>query len=235
MAATMADHVFKKQENIMSSQTNTMNETDNKSTKQPLASKQLLYSEKFSDCSLDKLKIHKQVADGRRGPEQGKQTFRVPPSSVLSQVKSFLPQLESSNLALAHRLEAGESSKVNIESVDPGSGPVIEMNLGLVEIDSDSDSDDSGISDSESESGSDSVIVLDDSCMGPVTESNIRLSKPKDSKSKGAIIEVLSSSDEASSSICQREITPKNSEESCDVDSKKTKTFSDDECDEFIT
>ncbi|XP_046340059.1 uncharacterized protein LOC124121121 [Haliotis rufescens] len=240
MAAPMADHVFPHEDKNMPSQTNIMEDTSNRNTKQSsLASKQLLYSEKFADSTLNKLKIHKQVANGRQNTEQGKQTFRLPPSSVLSQVKSFLPQLESSNLALAHRLQAGQSSEVNIETVEPGPGPLIEMNLALVEIDSDSDaSDDSGISASDSDSGSDSDVVMEDSCVGPVTESNIRLTKLKDKKSKVPIIEVLSSSDEASSSTCQREITPCFSRESCNgcVDSEReTKKCSDDKCDEVVT
>ncbi|XP_064399658.1 uncharacterized protein LOC135346089 [Halichondria panicea] len=76
------------------------------------------------------------------------QTFKVDRSSILSQVKAFLPRLEKADRELQERLQ-GEGEGLDIEGVEEGE-PCIEMDLAVVplphsdsEIESDlSDSDD---------------------------------------------------------------------------------------------
>ncbi|XP_075932242.1 NOP protein chaperone 1 [Anarhichas minor] len=118
-------------------------------------------------------------------PKAGRslQTERVPRSSVLERLQSFLPQMAEANEKLKQQMADAPAGHFDIESVG-GAESVIEMDVALVELSgSDGDSEDEEeTSDSEEES---------DSAEGSeVTEQNLVLPGDKGKKKK-ANIQVL--------------------------------------------
>ncbi|XP_044041309.1 uncharacterized protein C12orf45 homolog isoform X2 [Siniperca chuatsi] len=111
------------------------------------------------------------------------QTERVPRSSVLERLQSFLPQMAEANEKLKHQMEEAPAGSFDIESVEKAER-VIEMDIALVDLSgSDSDSkDEEETSDSEDESysGEESGI----------TEQNLKLPGDK-GKTKKANIQVI--------------------------------------------
>ncbi|XP_021174787.2 uncharacterized protein C12orf45 homolog [Fundulus heteroclitus] len=112
------------------------------------------------------------------------QTERVPRSSVLERLQSFLPQMAEANEKLKQQMEEAPEGRFDIENVDEAER-IIEMDVALVELnESDSDSeDDEETSESEGEE-SDS-----ESDVAEVTERNLKL--PGDGGKKKANIQVL--------------------------------------------
>ncbi|XP_069141557.1 NOP protein chaperone 1-like [Argopecten irradians] len=125
-----------------------------------------------------KLLVNKKVkASELDGPRK---TFRPPPSSILSDVKSFLPKLAKANEDLSTLLTKVPASMVDIESVSEDTQNVIEMNISLVpDLGSESEDSDSDAS---------------DIAFGEVTEENIKISK-MNSRITNGIIELDSAPD----------------------------------------
>lgn len=97
-------------------------------------------------------------------------TFKLPPSSILSQVKSFLPQMKMANQELQNK----PAEEIDIEHVSEDQDRFIEMNIAVVEQRSDFSDD----NDSEHCSDSDSDNSDTDECLiGKVTENNLRINK----------------------------------------------------------
>ncbi|KAG8005740.1 protein C12orf45-like protein [Nibea albiflora] len=106
------------------------------------------------------------------------QTERVPRSSVLDRLQSFLPQMADANEKLKQQMEGAPAGFFDIESVEEAQR-VIEMDVALVEL-SGSDSDDeedTSDSEDESDSGEDSEV----------TEQNLKLPGDKGKKKKANI------------------------------------------------
>ncbi|XP_041111113.1 uncharacterized protein C12orf45 homolog [Polyodon spathula] len=76
------------------------------------------------------------------------QTVKVPRSSVLDRLQSFLPQMAQANEKLKLQMEESPAGQFDIENIEGNSEKIIEMDVALVELD---DSDDSEIEESESE------------------------------------------------------------------------------------
>ncbi|XP_029020103.1 uncharacterized protein C12orf45 homolog [Betta splendens] len=111
------------------------------------------------------------------------QTERVPRSSVLERLQSFLPQMAEANEKLKQQMEEAPAGCFDIENVEEAQR-VIEMDVALVELSgSESNSEDEKDS-SDSEEDSD----LDDE--QEITEQNIKLPGDKGKKTK-AHIQVL--------------------------------------------
>uniref|UniRef100_A0A669PZ62 Uncharacterized protein n=1 Tax=Phasianus colchicus TaxID=9054 RepID=A0A669PZ62_PHACC len=120
------------------------------------------------------------------------QTVRVPRSTVLDRVQSFLPQMAHANDELKRKMVTAPAHQFDIENLDSATEKVIEMaemgqtdslNVAVVEL-SDSDTDEENVTsedDSESE---------DDSITDEVTIDNIKFPQPKGEKGK---IEILDS------------------------------------------
>ncbi|XP_017660327.1 PREDICTED: uncharacterized protein C12orf45 homolog isoform X1 [Lepidothrix coronata] len=111
------------------------------------------------------------------------QTVRMPRSSVLDRVQSFLPQMAQANDELKRKMITAPAHQFDIENLDSATEKVIEMNVAVVEL-SDSDTDEEMLTsedDSESE---------DDSVSDEVTIDNIKFPKQKGEKGK---IEILDS------------------------------------------
>ncbi|XP_047431126.1 uncharacterized protein C12orf45 homolog [Mugil cephalus] len=111
------------------------------------------------------------------------QTERVPRSSVLERLQSFLPQMAEANEKLKQQMEEAPAGHFDIESVEEEER-VIEMDVALVELSSsENDSEDDEETNSEEESDSDDDGV-------EITEENLKLPGVKGSKKK-ANIQVL--------------------------------------------
>ncbi|XP_040886549.1 uncharacterized protein C12orf45 homolog [Toxotes jaculatrix] len=119
----------------------------------------------------------------RPGAGRSLQTERVPRSSVLERLQSFLPQMAEANEKLKREMEEAPAGRFDIESVEEAQS-VIEMDVALVELSgSDSNSDyeqDSSSSEEDSESDDEQEI----------TEQNLKLPGDKGKKKK-ANIQVL--------------------------------------------
>ncbi|XP_029901624.1 NOP protein chaperone 1 [Myripristis murdjan] len=117
-------------------------------------------------------------------PKAGRslQTERVPRSSVLDRLQSFLPQMAEANEKLKQQMDELPAEHFDIESVEEAE-KVIEMDVALVEL-SGSDSD----SEEETSSSSSSSEEEEDED-GKVTEENLKL--PGDKKKRKANIQVL--------------------------------------------
>ncbi|XP_034721316.1 uncharacterized protein C12orf45 homolog isoform X2 [Etheostoma cragini] len=93
-------------------------------------------------------------------PKAGRppQTERVPRSSVLERLQTFLPQMAAANEKLQLQMADAPAGRFDIESVDEAER-VIEMDVALVELSgSDSDSEDGDrTSEEEGEEESDSI------------------------------------------------------------------------------
>ncbi|XP_062299965.1 uncharacterized protein C12orf45 homolog [Scomber scombrus] len=112
------------------------------------------------------------------------QTERVPRSSVLERLQSFLPQMAEANEKLKQQIEESPAGCFDIESVEEAER-VIEMDVALVEL-SGSDSDSEGDDDS-SESSEDS----DSDDESKITEQNLKLPGHQAKKKKKVNIQVL--------------------------------------------
>ncbi|XP_005430132.1 uncharacterized protein C12orf45 homolog [Geospiza fortis] len=112
------------------------------------------------------------------------QTVKVPRSSVLDRVQSFLPQMAQANDELKRKMVTAPAHQFDIEHLDSETEGVIEMNVAVVEL-SDSDTDEESLT-SEDDSESDE----DDSVTDEVTVDNIKFPKQKREKGK---IEILDS------------------------------------------
>ncbi|XP_033746808.1 uncharacterized protein C12orf45 homolog [Pecten maximus] len=126
----------------------------------------------------DQLLVNKKCKASRSaGPRK---TFRPPPSSILSDVKSFLPKIAKANEDLSSLLTRVPASMVDIESVSEDTQNVIEMNISLVpNLESESDDCDSDSS---------------DVAFGEVTEENLKIVKTN-CKVPNGIVELVSLSD----------------------------------------
>ncbi|XP_073336458.1 NOP protein chaperone 1 [Pagrus major] len=100
------------------------------------------------------------------------QTERVPRSSVLERLQSFLPQMAEANEKLKQQMEAAPAGCFDIENVEEAQ-KVIEMDVALVELsgsDSDSEDEEETSDSEESDSGEE------------ITEENLKLPGDKDKK-----------------------------------------------------
>ncbi|XP_057238179.1 NOP protein chaperone 1 [Malurus melanocephalus] len=111
------------------------------------------------------------------------QTVRMPRSSVLDRVQSFLPQMAQANDELKRKMVTAPAHQFDIEHLNSETEKVIEMNVAVVEL-SVSDTDEELLT-SEDDSESD-----DDSATDEVTIDNIKFPKQKGEKGK---IEILDS------------------------------------------
>ncbi|KAM3859108.1 NOP protein chaperone 1 [Diretmus argenteus] len=117
----------------------------------------------------------------KQKPGGSLQTERIPRSSVLSRLQSFLPQLADANEKLKQQMNESPASHFDIESVEEAE-KVIEMDVALVELSgSDGDSDEETSEEEESDSEEEE---------SEVTEENLKLPGDK-SKKKKANIQVL--------------------------------------------
>ncbi|XP_016137133.1 uncharacterized protein C12orf45 homolog [Sinocyclocheilus grahami] len=88
------------------------------------------------------------------------QTERVPRSSVLDRMQSFLPQIAQANESLRQQMDEAPAGFFNIESVEDAE-KIIEMDVALVELeDSDSSEEDESSSSSEEDSSEDEVQTV---------------------------------------------------------------------------
>ncbi|KAJ8373658.1 hypothetical protein SKAU_G00042380 [Synaphobranchus kaupii] len=110
------------------------------------------------------------------------QTTKVPRSSVLDRLQSFLPQMAQANQKLMEELESAPAGRFDIECVSEAE-KVIEMDVALVEL-QDSDTDEDTSSDSSSS---------DSDPDGEVTEATLKL--PGERRSGKPNIEVLGRED----------------------------------------
>ncbi|XP_052780408.1 NOP protein chaperone 1-like [Mya arenaria] len=102
--------------------------------------------------------------------EDLRKNFKAAPSSVLGQVRNFLPKLATANQELEERMKADPNFTPDIEQLDDEEDQHIEMDLALVEqaFSEDSSSDSESSEDGSEDSDKDIRI-------GPVTVHNIRL------------------------------------------------------------
>ncbi|XP_061084999.1 uncharacterized protein C12orf45 homolog [Conger conger] len=110
------------------------------------------------------------------------QTTKVPRSSVLDRLQTFLPQMARANQQLTEELESSPAGRFDIECVGEAE-KVIEMDVALVEL-RDSDTDAETSSDSSSDSDPDEE--------GNVAEAALKL--PGDGRKRKPNIEVLEDS-----------------------------------------
>ncbi|KAL2102737.1 hypothetical protein ACEWY4_001905 [Coilia grayii] len=117
---------------------------------------------KPTTCSQDLLScgngeaIHEKLLLKPKKPSRpaSLQTTRVPRSSVLDRLQSFLPQIAQANESLKQQMEAAPVEQFDIENTD-GAEKVIEMDVALFEV-NDSDSNSELSEDDSSEDSSDS-------------------------------------------------------------------------------
>ncbi|XP_051248536.1 uncharacterized protein C12orf45 homolog [Dicentrarchus labrax] len=108
------------------------------------------------------------------------QTERLPRSSVLERLQSFLPQMAEANEKLKQQMEEAPAGCFDIESVEEAER-VIEMDVALVELSGSDSEDEEETSDSEEESDSGEESEL--------TEQNLKL--PGDKGKNKANIQVV--------------------------------------------
>ncbi|XP_075907563.1 NOP protein chaperone 1 [Nelusetta ayraudi] len=114
------------------------------------------------------------------------QTQRLPRSSVLERLHSFLPQMAEANEKLRQQMQEAPDGYFDIERVEEAQ-KVIEMDVALVELgQSDSDSDEGDERDSDSEDDSDSDGASE------ITEQTLKLPGHGEEKKKKINIEVVS-------------------------------------------
>ncbi|CAH1266397.1 C12orf45 [Branchiostoma lanceolatum] len=123
------------------------------------------------------------------------ETFRPPPSAVLSSVKRFLPQLSAAN----EQLQMAAPGQLDIQNVEHCDGPVIEMDLALIPTCEDSSSSSSESSSEDEEEEMDAAGLHGDdqsedrdaaTLMGEVTEQNLRLAKESRAQKRPKIEEL---------------------------------------------
>ncbi|XP_041113174.1 uncharacterized protein C12orf45-like [Polyodon spathula] len=98
--------------------------------------------------------IHdKLLLNSKRSSKNGtsSQTVKVPRSSVLDRLQSFLPQMAQANERLKLQMEESPAGQFDIENIEGNSEKIIEMDVALVEVD-DFDSCETEESESEDES-----------------------------------------------------------------------------------
>ncbi|XP_063073200.1 uncharacterized protein C12orf45 homolog [Engraulis encrasicolus] len=116
---------------------------------------------KPTTCSQDLLScgngeaIHEKLLLKKPNKPAPLQTTRVPRSSVLDRLQSFLPQMAQANESLKQQMEAAPAEQFDIENTDDAE-KVIEMDVALFEMngsegDSESSEDDSSEDPSDSE------------------------------------------------------------------------------------
>uniref|UniRef100_UPI0037E98F76 NOP protein chaperone 1 n=1 Tax=Semicossyphus pulcher TaxID=241346 RepID=UPI0037E98F76 len=110
------------------------------------------------------------------------QTERVPRSSVLERLQSFLPQMAEANEKLKQQMEEAPAGCFDIESVEEAER-VIEMDVALVELSGSESGSEDEQETSDSDAHSDSVEENE------ITEQNLKL--PGDGKKKKADIQVV--------------------------------------------
>ncbi|XP_038068873.1 uncharacterized protein LOC119738190 [Patiria miniata] len=120
-----------------------------------------------------------------------KKPYRMPPSSVLGQVKSFLPKMQEANSQLEERLKTAAPEDLDIENITDCENEVIEMNLAVFAEDDNSSSDDDDNDDYDSDIQDGSSDEALPSC-GEVTAANIKLPNNTSCRPKRTIIEDLS-------------------------------------------
>ncbi|OWF35300.1 uncharacterized protein C12orf45 homolog [Mizuhopecten yessoensis] len=131
-------------------------------TKQHLTKSKDLLNINGGNGITDQLLVNKKCKAAKlAGPRK---TFRPPPSSVLSDVKSFLPKIAKANEDLTSLLTRVPASMVDIESVSEDTEKVIEMNISLVP-------------DMGSESDSECDLNSSDIEIGEVTEENFKTAR----------------------------------------------------------
>ncbi|XP_059366816.1 NOP protein chaperone 1-like [Carassius carassius] len=88
------------------------------------------------------------------------QTERLPRSSVLDRLHSFLPQMAQANESLRQQMDEAPAGFFDIESVEDAE-KIIEMDVALVELeDSESSEEDESSSSSEEDSSEDEVQTV---------------------------------------------------------------------------
>ncbi|XP_054608396.1 uncharacterized protein C12orf45 homolog [Dunckerocampus dactyliophorus] len=87
-------------------------------------------------------------------PATGLKTERVPPSSVMGRLQSFLPQIAEANQKLKQQMEGSSAAHFDIENVEEAE-KVIEMDVALVELSDSEDEEDASASDEDSHDESD--------------------------------------------------------------------------------
>uniref|UniRef100_V9KTB9 Uncharacterized protein n=1 Tax=Callorhinchus milii TaxID=7868 RepID=V9KTB9_CALMI len=112
------------------------------------------------------------------------QIVKVPRSSVLDRLQSFLPQMAKANEDLRKQMEMTDSSQFDIENVEDCPDKLIEMNVAVFEM---SDSNESG---EEIVNSDEDSSQSEDEAFSEVTEANLKLPKPQGQKRK---IEIISS------------------------------------------
>ncbi|XP_034528988.1 uncharacterized protein C12orf45 homolog [Notolabrus celidotus] len=106
------------------------------------------------------------------------QTERVPKSSVLERLQSFLPQMAEANEKLKQQMEEAPAGCFDIESVEEAER-VIEMDVALVELSGSDSEDEETTSDSDEDSDSDEE--------SKITEEKLKLPGDKAKKKKANI------------------------------------------------
>ncbi|XP_064633319.1 NOP protein chaperone 1-like [Lineus longissimus] len=102
-------------------------------------------------------------------PKEKPQTYRSKPSSVIGDVRAFLPMIAKANVIMQEELKT-DPNKFDIEAEEDGEGPLIQMDMAMVlqEGSDSSDGSDSSSDDDDSDS---------ENCFGEVTEDNFRVGK----------------------------------------------------------
>ncbi|CAM1323124.1 Uncharacterised protein g8297 [Pycnogonum litorale] len=105
--------------------------------------------------------------------QHGPPSFKMEKSSVLKEIKDFLPKMKEANVDLQKKLQHEDESKnLDIENVNDTDGPIIEMNLAVVQNDDDSTNDETSDNDTESSSDGDDTkepkplieVIKDNKC-----------------------------------------------------------------------
>ncbi|KAM4614936.1 NOP protein chaperone 1 [Polymixia lowei] len=109
------------------------------------------------------------------------QTERIPRSSVLDRLQSFLPQMAQANEKLKQQMDESPAGQFDIESVEEDE-KVIEMDVALVELSgSDSDSEEQTSEEEDDD---------EEEEKNEITEDNLKMPGDKNGKKK-ANIQVL--------------------------------------------
>ncbi|KAM8909995.1 NOP protein chaperone 1 isoform 2-T2 [Spinachia spinachia] len=119
-------------------------------------------------------------------PKAGRslKTERVPKSSVLERLQSFLPQMAAANETLKQQMDDAPAGCFDIENVG-GAERVIEMDVALVELGDSEDDEEETLEEEEEEEESDSDEGLE------VTEQSLILPGDMGKKKKTVNIQVI--------------------------------------------
>ncbi|XP_068757326.1 NOP protein chaperone 1-like [Montipora capricornis] len=138
---------------------------------------------------------------------ESSKTFKVEPSSVLSQVKDFLPKMRQAEEALEKDLHMKSTADLDIEDVEDGV-PYIEMNLALVEAEGYSTGDSLGES-GDSECDDADEVQTQEIDFGHVTEKNFVISKTAKGHVKPIIEDITKERKSKRRTSCKRTKTKK--------------------------